>query len=1078
MASSTTTETAEAPDTAPSPRLRWRPRWRRIDPLTALMLVILVAFVIYGIGSPLWGQSVFAGTDYLSHFWLYRDGGFASADVGSRYFGDTIDAAIPNAALFGEALRHGDYAGWNPYVLGGVPLASTPNYALFSPVSLPFWFLPAGFALGYVQLLAIVFAVGGTFLYLRRVRLGRPAALLGGLVFASSAFVVSWANWPQAKVAVFIPAFFWALECLIQSRRMRDPGSAGGVGGAGTSTALLALSVAAMLLGGFPPVAVYALLTGAVYLIARSVAEARRPAEAGAGIARYRGQWRRIVGLCGAGLGGVVAGFGLAAFQLLPWLATIRNAQIYGRVQESAGHIPFHMLVTAIAPYALGGVDPQQPPTWYDSRVFTEENAFVGAAALVLVLLAVCLARRARGILPRALWTVLVATVAGWGLLIFAGGPPLQALEAASSLFGQNFIGRARSVLGFLVAVLAAVGLQLLLNRRAATATPAVPSPDAPGNGSAGNGSAGNLSAGNLPAGNGSASNAPANSGPAPGQRGWQSGRPRFWPAVRSRPTEGSRPTVRFWPTARFRPTVPAWPAVRFWPAAVLLAVVLIGGAAALVAFRVAGGAGQRGYFGGQMLIGLAFMLGAAVCAALLWRAPRARAAHPGRIGPTGQGGRAVRFGAAAGVLLLVGTQALMLVRPYYPRGNPDLFYPETAAETYLAGHLAHERFVGGSIVFNSVSAYRGLRSIQGHSFVDRRFGELIEALPGQQFDIPPTSPTIDAADPAVYRSPILDRLAVRYAVLPQSATPPGTEHADKGDGGTVTIQPGQTVTVTLPGGGPLRAIGLTGRSRLAADAALAVVVRDASGRVLASAQRLAWSMSGGTPFYVPVAAEAAAAGKPLTVALTVTGKQGWTVAARGGAPAVSTVLGANDGLRLVDDDGAAVYQRDTALPRARWASSVVVQPDPAAGLRMLAAGQVGTDQVLLDAPGAPADGKPATIDWVTDGLDEMTLSVRAQGSGYLVLADALRSGWQATVDGRTTALVPADHGLVAVPVGAGTHTVRLVYTLTYGGHLGAGLSGLTAALLAGLVVVELVILRRAQGRRVQGWRVRGRRRA
>ena len=37
------------------------------------------------------------------------------------------------------------------------------------------------------------------------------------------------------------------------------------------------------------------------------------------------------------------------------------------------------------------------------------------------------------------------------------------------------------------------------------------------------------------------------------------------------------------------------------------------------------------------------------------------------------------------------------------------------------------------------------------------------------------------------------------------------------------------------------------------------------------------------------------------------------------------------------------------------------------------------------------------------------------------VIADALRPGWRATVDGRPATLSPADHGLVAVPVPAGT---------------------------------------------------------
>src|SRR6185503_4398553 len=69
--------------------------------------------------------------------------------------------------------------------------------------------------------------------------------------------------------------------------------------------------------------------------------------------------------------------------------------------------------------------------------------------------------------------------------------------------------------------------------------------------------------------------------------------------------------------------------------------------------------------------------------------------------------------------------------------------------------------------------------------------------------------------------------------------------------------------------------------------------------------------------------------------------------------------------------------------------------------------------------------GGGAEVTWVEDGLDEMALSVRARGSGYLVLTDALQDGWRVTVDGAPATLVHADHAFVAVAVGPGDHTVR-----------------------------------------------------
>ena len=51
--------------------------------------------------------------------------------------------------------------------------------------------------------------IGGMVLFLRRLKLSRPAAWLGWLVFASSAFMVVWTNWPQTRTAALIPALFW-----------------------------------------------------------------------------------------------------------------------------------------------------------------------------------------------------------------------------------------------------------------------------------------------------------------------------------------------------------------------------------------------------------------------------------------------------------------------------------------------------------------------------------------------------------------------------------------------------------------------------------------------------------------------------------------------------------------------------------------------------------------------------------------------------------------------------------------------------------------------------------------------------
>jgi hypothetical protein len=131
-----------------------------------------------------------------------------------------------------------------------------------------------------------------------------------------------------------------------------------------------------------------------------------------------------------------------------------------------------------------------------------------------------------------------------------------------------------------------------------------------------------------------------------------------------------------------------------------------------------------------------------------------------------------------------------------------------------------------------------------------------------------------------------------------------------------------------------------------------------------------------------------------------------------------------------------------------------VVEPDGAARLGRLADGSVGAEEVVLNNAGHPAEGKPAAVTVGEDGPNVISARVDAEGAGYLVVADGLQTGWTATVDGQPVDLVPADHGLVAVPVAGGQHIVDLRYASPYHGA-GWWISGLALFSAAALVVFD-----------------------
>ncbi|MFL6113599.1 MAG: hypothetical protein ACJ786_19885, partial [Catenulispora sp.] len=244
---------------------RWRDQvWkRRPKALSVVAVVGVLLFALWGIGGPLIGSTSLTPTDELVTNGPYVSAGFAGASGPSNTFlDDTYTSELPSEMLFKQQLDRGKVAQWNPYGAGGSALGSVPDYALYSPLTVPFYVLPSWLAPAYERLLEIVCSVGGCYLFLRRVKLSKPAAIVGGMAFAGSGFMVAWLGFPQTRVAAFIPALFWVVERFIQERRARD-------------AALVALPVAAILLGGFPSVAGYSLLTVGAYALVRLASEHR-----------------------------------------------------------------------------------------------------------------------------------------------------------------------------------------------------------------------------------------------------------------------------------------------------------------------------------------------------------------------------------------------------------------------------------------------------------------------------------------------------------------------------------------------------------------------------------------------------------------------------------------------------------------------------------------------------------------------------------------------------------------------------------------------------------------------------------
>ena len=388
---------------------------------------LVAAFAVVVLGPALVGHGVLIDTDLLAQ---RPPWGTHHATSAILCRSDPIDFYLPGIKNIRAALWDGHLATWAPYEVGGTPLAALPNHGWLDPLSWPYLVLPLWLAPAFVKLAELVTVVVGMAGFLARLGVRRSAGLVAGLLFFASGFMVMWTGWPQTRVAAWIPMLFWALDLVATRRAARD-------------VAALAVVVACMLLGGFPAVTLFALTAGAVYVLVR--------ASTGSAAGWARG--------CVLALGGVVLGAGLAAVQLLPF---VKDLGEIGLAERSPGpHPPLGMLATSVAPNVFG--------TCIGGAKFGPVNpidgtAFLGIAALVLVVCAVVVPGGFEARSARTSTNVLVGILAGSVVLIWIGGPALSLLQRLPG-YDSNNIGRADSVFGFAGAALAGIGLERLLGR-------------------------------------------------------------------------------------------------------------------------------------------------------------------------------------------------------------------------------------------------------------------------------------------------------------------------------------------------------------------------------------------------------------------------------------------------------------------------------------------------------------------------------------------------------------------------------------------------------------------------------------
>ena len=367
---------------------------------------------------------------------------------------------------------------------------------------------------------------------------------------------------------------------------------------------------------------------------------------------------------------------------------------------------------------------------------------------------------------------------------------------------------------------------------------------------------------------------------------------------------------------------------------------------------------------------------------------------------------------------VVVAIEIALFAVPFWPQVDRDTFYPTTATHEFLAINLDGERVAASDVaLYPSTTTYYGIRSVTGHAFAPRTWKEALVTVDPDALRFSETFTTLRTS-PEIARSPMLDRLGARYFVAPAQVPLLGAERRSLGALPEV-IDPGRTLEYPITAA-PAAGVAIplpTGHDPGTGTSLVTIEVLDEAGSVLSAATRRIPAPLGPTELLVGVPTTDYGA----TIRISYAGDVGLAVEGR-----PLDLVTAFPDLPVVFGGSTTIYERRNALERIRWASTSIVEADPAERLGLLMS-DLDPTTVVLSAPSMSDEGGEGSIDVVVDeARDSIVLDVSAGGPGYVVVADSLQVGWSATVDGASVDLLEADHVGVAVAVPAGNHRVVL----------------------------------------------------
>jgi hypothetical protein len=312
------------------------------------------------------------------HRWDFLAIGFLTL-VGFLFFGkvilggkslmgwDFVEQFYPwKKFIYDSVWSNGSVPFWNPYLFSGIPFVGNIQASMFYPLGLLYYLLPPEFAYGYST--ALHCFLGSIFMYvlMRGLSVSLAGSLISALIFSFNGYFMGHlyaGHLSFVQSYVWIPLILHLMHRFIQRAQMKYAIGAG-------------LMLGLQILGGFPQIAFYTILSCLLFLLFHGLTLLRGGA--------YTGALRVGIGLTLI----LCVGFALAAVQVLPTLEFTRLSTRAGGVDYAFATFDslnpkeiLGFLIPDIFGNPVDGTYWRSPQSWH----FWESCGYAGILPLFLI---------------------------------------------------------------------------------------------------------------------------------------------------------------------------------------------------------------------------------------------------------------------------------------------------------------------------------------------------------------------------------------------------------------------------------------------------------------------------------------------------------------------------------------------------------------------------------------------------------------------------------------------------------------------------------------------------------------------